>query len=51
MTYHPFIQNAVDELLAKASMEPLTGGAGFYQIYLWFLIALVVYDLHSVLYS
>ena len=29
MAHHPIIKE-VDELLAKSTIEPLTGGAGFY---------------------
>ena len=29
-THHPIIQKEVDELLAKGSIEPSSGGAGFY---------------------
>ena len=30
MAHHPIIQKEVDVLLANGTIEPLTGGAGFY---------------------
>ena len=33
MAYQPIIQMEVDELLAKGTIEPWTGGAGFYSVY------------------
>ena len=49
MAHHPLLQKEVDELFAKCAIEPLTGGAGFIQMYLWFLCMLVVYDLYFAL--
>ena len=34
MAHHPVIQNEVDELLAKGSFEPSTGGTGFTEMFL-----------------
>ena len=30
VSHHPLVQKEVDELLAKGSIEPLTGDADFY---------------------
>ena len=30
MVHHPIIKKVVDDPLAKGSIEPLMGGAGFY---------------------
>ena len=51
MAHHSIIYEEVDELLVKGSIEPLTGGAGFTQIYLLMLSTLVAYVPYSVLRS
>ena len=41
ITHHPVIQKEVGELLAKGSIQPLSGLVLFAQMCLWLLVILV----------
>ena len=45
--HHPVIQKEVDELLAKGTIEPSSGGVGFYSSVLWYLIIPGAFDPYS----